>query len=147
MPFSIQESAVVSPDLLVQCDAQVGTFKGRCLMEVRREMLGARHPDFMAKDDRLQRDALREMVNQFLGLINRSLESTGFATSIGLPTAFGREEIAQMARSSLHLPYSIIGDPDGVMSFRLGFVHSERGGRLDFEAVNFDVGDGEVDFL
>jgi hypothetical protein len=136
-------------DYVVQCDTSALPNVGRCLLLVNTERLLTQ--DTQGSLSMLSRkvllDALRELVNETLGIVNHSLCDHGYACRIGLPSVFQKEDAQALFHNGLYMPFVYLRDTTDIFEMRLGFANSEGGQKLDLTNVKFIDREGEVEFL
>jgi hypothetical protein len=134
-------------DLLVQCDTTSSPFSGRCIIEMNSDRLAEHYEDFAKASKKLKADSVKELINQYLGVINHNLMKQGVSPKIGLPNVFEFEQAVGLKKTGLYIPYASVADTKGIFLIRTGFVNGETNEKLDLGSTEFSGPDDEIDFL
>lgn len=136
-------------DLLIQCDSSAWPYVGRCLLYVRYEKIFKFLQDVeMSLHSRKSVvDLLKEVVNQFLGVMNQSLTKLGYSCRVGLPLVFTQLESKALTSTGLFIPYIHIGDENSIFDLYFGFVNSSAGAILNLSEAELSMSVGDVDYL
>jgi hypothetical protein len=146
--YSAHRNEDLDYQVMTVCHVAAEPFVGQGVQYVHLGKLAEFYPPMAGKNEVQQRDFAREFLNQFLGILNRSLLKLGLITSIGVPEQHDKERVASIRRTGPYLPMMQIMDDKGVFVFELGFVHREGSESMDLSQLNFESEEeDEIDFF
>lgn len=150
----LQFSASATPiafedyDIMTVCHVAAEPFVGQGTEFANLQKLVEFLPSLKGKSETQLRDYAREMLNQFLGILNRHLLKLDLVTSIGVPEQHDKERVSSIRRTGPYLPTIQMQDQHGIFLFQLGFVHRDGKENLDLSSLELvNSNDDDIDFF
>ena len=109
---------------LVTCDCLGEEIIGHATFKLDSSRLRGCYPDYADTPQEMIVDRQRELVNQFLGLVNFNLNKLGIEAAIGLPLAIDMSTGVKV-HSSLYCPAVAVADQQGICHIEFGFINTE----------------------
>ncbi len=148
LKFDVGESEGLDEyDYQITCDIADDKFAGRAWLMVNLAQLKQCDISLSGASDNLIVDSCRELVNQFLGIVNSNLMTVGFTPSVGLPSVYSRGDMESVLSSGPYIPLINLRDGSNVFSINFGLVLSDKECALDLSTWQFQSPDDEVDFF
>ncbi len=148
LPFAIVENTLFEEyDYQITCDIADDTFAGRAWLKVNLAQLKQCDSSLSGASENLLVDSCRELVNQFLGIVNSNLMTVGLAPSVGLPNVYSRGDMESVMASGPYIPLINLHDDENIFSISFGLILSEKESVLDLSNWQFQSPDDEVDFF
>lgn len=134
-------------DIMTVCHVAAEPFVGQGIEYANLQKLLEFTPSLKGKNEVQLRDYAREMLNQFLGILNRHLLKLDLVTSIGVPEQHEKERVSSIRRTGPYLPTIQLADQHGIFLFQLGFVHRDGKATLDLSQLVIADDDDDIDFF
>lgn len=158
LPSYIQESNLVFStsahpqkfedyDIMTVCHIAAEPYVGQGVQYCNLSKLVEFIPELNSKTEEQRKDFAREMLNQFLGLMNRSLLKLDLITSIGVPEQHEKERVSTIRRTGPYLPMVYMFDSHGIFMYQTGFVHRDGRLTLDLSQLHLEEQEDDIDFF
>lgn len=135
-------------DILTVCHVAAEPFVGQGSEFTNLQKMVEHLPSLKGKSETQLRDYAREMLNQFLGILNRHLLKLDLVTSIGVPEQHDKDRVGSIRRTGPYLPTIQMQDQYGIFLFQLGFVHRDGKETLNLSALELaSSDDDDIDFF
>ncbi|MGL1902058.1 MAG: hypothetical protein OCC49_07985 [Fibrobacterales bacterium] len=145
--YAVKDSHIESYHYQIMCDIAEEQFKGRAILRVDLDALRSASPDFKETTETLLLDSCRELVNQYLGIVNTNLMTQGYQPSVGLPSVYSRGEMEAVLSSGPYLPTVIIMDTQNIFELSFGIILNDGKESIDLTGITFETPDDEVEFF
>ncbi len=134
-------------DYQITCDIADDSFAGRAWLRVNLNRLKQSDISLSGAADNLIVDSCRELVNQFLGIVNSNLMTVGYTPSVGLPSVYSRGDMESVLSSGPYIALINLRDEKEIFCMNFGLVLSDKEKALDLSTLQFQSPDDEVDFF
>jgi hypothetical protein len=131
---------------LVDCQTSASDCVGKCTLKVNLGKLKESDPSLKDLDSDKVLDGLRELINQFLGIINHNLIKVQLKPRIGLPAVYDLSN-TDVKTGSLYIPTVSFKDEKNIFHLSMGFVNLSGGEIFHLDSIDLDAPSDDVDFF